>query len=190
MEEGTFPHHLSGDRIEELQEERRLCYVGMTRAMERLYLTAARVRKLYGRSIERDVSSFIREIPSELLEYREAGVPASPAAPRQGGAGGSAGGAGRPRQGGERRGAGGGTGRPAAGASGLRHRLTEEQIDGIRPGDRIRHRQFGAGSVVAVTGGVADIRFDDGKKMRFMLRYTPLTREEAGRGPGGRAEEG
>ena len=66
MEEGIFPHSKAKDNEENLEEERRLCYVGMTRAEERLYLTAASSRRLYGGIINNDVSRFIYEIPDEL----------------------------------------------------------------------------------------------------------------------------
>ena len=63
MEEDLFPHSRAKDDEEELEEERRLCYVGMTRAEERLYLTAAKTRRLYGGILEHDVSRFLYEIP-------------------------------------------------------------------------------------------------------------------------------
>ncbi|MBQ3456185.1 MAG: UvrD-helicase domain-containing protein, partial [Synergistaceae bacterium] len=63
MEENVFPHSRSKDDADELEEERRLCYVGMTRAEERLYLTAARSRRLYGGKMENDLSRFLFEIP-------------------------------------------------------------------------------------------------------------------------------
>lgn len=63
MEENIFPHSRSKDDADELEEERRLCYVGMTRAEERLYLTAARSRRIYGGKMENDLSRFLFEIP-------------------------------------------------------------------------------------------------------------------------------
>ncbi|MDO9574428.1 MAG: DNA helicase PcrA [Candidatus Contubernalis sp.] len=67
MEEGIFPHAMSLDSEQGLEEERRLCYVGCTRAMERLYLTHARQRNLYGRLVFNAPSCFFKEIPAELL---------------------------------------------------------------------------------------------------------------------------
>ena len=67
MEEGLFPHKMSLDEGN-LEEERRLCYVGITRAMETLYLTYAESRRLYGNETLNRPSRFIREIPSELLQ--------------------------------------------------------------------------------------------------------------------------
>jgi DNA helicase II / ATP-dependent DNA helicase PcrA len=68
MEEGLFPHSRSAESEEELEEERRLCYVGMTRAKERLILTHATERRLYGYPQANLVSRFVEEIPGELIE--------------------------------------------------------------------------------------------------------------------------
>jgi DNA helicase II / ATP-dependent DNA helicase PcrA len=67
MEEGLFPHHMSHDEPGRLEEERRLCYVGMTRAMQKLYLSYAEVRRLHGNESHHRPSRFITEIPKELL---------------------------------------------------------------------------------------------------------------------------
>jgi DNA helicase-2/ATP-dependent DNA helicase PcrA len=165
MEEGIFPHYLSGDSVPDLQEERRLCYVGMTRAMERLYLTAAKVRKLYGRNIERGISKFLMEIPEELVDYREesslltAGWPAErgssfsgPVASRRKAAGSAPG---------------------SAAGPGFKERVVPE----LKLNDRVRHEQYGSGRVVKIDDGIVSIHFDDGKKMMFLLKYTPLRKE-------------
>ena len=68
MEEGVFPHSRSQWEPEELEEERRLCYVGITRAMERLFLTSAKQRTLYGNTTLNYPSRFLEEIPEELVE--------------------------------------------------------------------------------------------------------------------------
>ncbi|MEH6625760.1 MAG: DNA helicase II [Motiliproteus sp.] len=68
VEEGLFPHKMSLDEAGRLEEERRLCYVGITRAMEKLYLTYAESRRLHGQETHNRPSRFIREIPEELLE--------------------------------------------------------------------------------------------------------------------------
>jgi DNA helicase II / ATP-dependent DNA helicase PcrA len=68
MEEGLFPHQRSLNDLEGLEEERRLCYVGMTRAMRQLYLSCAEQRRLHGVDAYAQASRFIREIPEELLE--------------------------------------------------------------------------------------------------------------------------
>lgn len=67
MEEGLFPHSRSGEAGEELAEERRLCYVGMTRAMRKLYFSHARRRRVYGTYQFNPPSRFLAEIPAELL---------------------------------------------------------------------------------------------------------------------------
>jgi DNA helicase-2/ATP-dependent DNA helicase PcrA len=72
MEEGLFPHRRSLHDEAAVEEERRLCYVGMTRAREQLFLTRARRRHVLGAETENLPSRFLREIPSELLEVRPA----------------------------------------------------------------------------------------------------------------------
>lgn len=67
MEEGLFPHHMSHEEPGRLEEERRLCYVGMTRAMRKLFLSYAEVRRLHGTESHHRPSRFISEIPKELL---------------------------------------------------------------------------------------------------------------------------
>lgn len=68
MEEGLFPHHLAHEEPGRLEEERRLCYVGITRAMRKLFLSYAEVRRLHGTESHHRPSRFISEIPKELLE--------------------------------------------------------------------------------------------------------------------------
>jgi len=67
MEEGIFPHANSLDDKEDMEEERRICYVGITRAEEELYLTRARERRRFGKSQRNDPSRFLRELPEEIL---------------------------------------------------------------------------------------------------------------------------
>lgn len=68
MEEGLFPHARSNQDQNNLEEERRLCYVGMTRAMSTLYLTYAQMRHLHGKEMHQRPSRFIREVPLEFVE--------------------------------------------------------------------------------------------------------------------------
>ena len=68
MEENLFPHRLSVEEPGRLEEERRLCYVGITRAMTKLYLSWAEVRQLHGRETFNGPSRFLRDLPTELLE--------------------------------------------------------------------------------------------------------------------------
>jgi len=71
MEEGLFPHSRSMDDPEQMEEERRLCYVGVTRAKERLYFIHTFRRTLYGESSVREPSRFLRDIPTHLVKGRE-----------------------------------------------------------------------------------------------------------------------
>jgi DNA helicase II / ATP-dependent DNA helicase PcrA len=68
MEEGLFPHKMSAQEPQQLEEERRLCYVGMTRAMQKLFLTYAECRRLHGDETYQRPSRFIQEVPGSLLD--------------------------------------------------------------------------------------------------------------------------
>ena len=68
LEEGLFPHKRSSEDPEQLEEERRLCYVGITRAMRKLVLTYAESRRLHGSEYYPQPSRFLRELPAELIE--------------------------------------------------------------------------------------------------------------------------
>ncbi len=67
VEEGMFPNNMTNDEPGRMEEERRLCYVGMTRAMKKLVITYAESRRLYGQDKFHTASRFIREIPKECL---------------------------------------------------------------------------------------------------------------------------
>ena len=86
LEEGVFPHQRSLDD-QNLEEERRLAYVGITRAMDRLYLLHARARNLWGGSLYGLPSRFLTEIPADLVEVTRVGGPAYAAGGWSGGAG-------------------------------------------------------------------------------------------------------
>ena len=79
MEEGIFPHGRSAGERDDIEEERRLCYVGMTRAMQKLYLTHARRRRIYGDYQYNAPSRFLAEIPAGLLGRKVGPVPQKPA---------------------------------------------------------------------------------------------------------------
>ncbi|MGB3610262.1 MAG: DNA helicase II [Cellvibrio sp.] len=68
VEEGLFPHKMSADDPDRLEEERRLCYVGITRAMEKLYISYAETRRLYGNETFNAVSRFVKEIPAKCIQ--------------------------------------------------------------------------------------------------------------------------
>lgn len=78
LEDGLFPHHFSRENPQALEEERRLCYVGITRAMQRLYFTYAEKRRVFGRDELRRPSRFVTEIPKSLLRERERKVLVNP----------------------------------------------------------------------------------------------------------------
>jgi len=80
LEEGLFPHSMSAEDPARLEEERRLCYVGMTRAMHQLFVTHAESRRLYGREGYPMASRFLREVPPELMEEVRGGGVSRPAA--------------------------------------------------------------------------------------------------------------
>jgi DNA helicase-2/ATP-dependent DNA helicase PcrA len=126
LEAGLFPHKRSMDDPDGLEEERRLCYVGMTRAMSELYLTHAEARRLHGAEHRAAPSQFLREIPRELLEEVRPRVRVS--RPLQG----------RPRPSFRRGGAGG---LDDAGPG-----------DGVKLGQRVRHGKFGEGVVMNYEG--------------------------------------
>ena len=71
LEEGLFPHAFSADDPAKLEEERRLCYVGITRAMQELYLSYAKSRRMHGKEMYNEVSRFVTEIPDNLLNKIE-----------------------------------------------------------------------------------------------------------------------
>jgi DNA helicase-2/ATP-dependent DNA helicase PcrA len=124
VEEGILPHSRSFDDPEEMEEERRLCYVGITRAKERLYLVHAFRRTLYGQSEMSVPSRFLQDVPGRLVAGREG------SGARQGRLGMSAG---FTHQ------------RATAISSPPVRRVTETEF---RAGDRVRHPAFGVGIVI------------------------------------------
>ncbi|MBX6350426.1 MAG: UvrD-helicase domain-containing protein [Clostridia bacterium] len=157
LEERTFPHARS---LEEgnLEEERRLCYVGMTRAKERLYLTMARRRALYGGLDWREPSRFLAEVGKERLH------PVGGGALWGEDADGSPGAALGARQ------------SDFAGRSDPSERNREWRS--WAPGDRVRHALWGPGTVVAVTGEAGDaevtVAFQGVGLRRLLVRYARL----------------
>ncbi|MHA6481209.1 DNA helicase PcrA [Paenibacillus sp. strain BS8-2] len=175
MEESVFPHSRALTDNEELEEERRLAYVGITRAEERLYLTCARMRTLFGRTGMNMPSRFLGEIPDNLKQ----GVSTAIGGSGGGGGFGSGGGFGRTAPtrygsgaspasaaGSRSPGFGAGSGRAAAGGSGgggavrvttsldaARTATTAGAAAGdFAAGDRVAHGKWGEGTVVAVKG--------------------------------------
>ncbi|MEO3886074.1 DNA helicase PcrA [Nonomuraea sp. B5E05] len=150
MEDGVFPHIRSLSEPKELEEERRLAYVGITRAQQRLYLTRAAVRSSWGAPSFNPASRFVNEVPAKLVDWRtdpeksawNAATRREPAA------------------------------RPAPAKSGGR------TVPSLAPGDRVSHDAFGLGTVVSVDG-VAEktkvkIDFGSGGEKTLLLAYAPL----------------
>jgi DNA helicase-2/ATP-dependent DNA helicase PcrA len=156
MEEGVFPHSRSLDEGT-LEEERRLCYVGMTRAMRSLTLTHARQRNVFGSRAYGLPSRFLAEIPPDLSD-------------RESAQGSWASGAGADRSGGGIR--------PRASASwaSMRSDAPAAAKGDFRTGDDVLHAAFGEGVVTATEpGGVVIIRFArDGSERKLMAEYAPL----------------
>ncbi|HEY8653662.1 MAG TPA: DNA helicase PcrA [Dermatophilaceae bacterium] len=153
MEDGTFPHRRSLGDAKELEEERRLAYVGITRARERLHLSRAIVRSGWGSPQYNPASRFLDEIPAELIDWertettgmRSSSTPAVATL----------------------------AGRPGVRSPGNRPMIS------LRSGDRVSHDSFGLGTVVRVEGELekamahVDFGADTGVK-RLLLRYAPL----------------
>jgi DNA helicase-2/ATP-dependent DNA helicase PcrA len=131
MEDGLFPHQRSLNDLESLEEERRLCYVGITRAMRHLYLSYAEQRRLHGVDSYNMPSRFIQEIPPALLEELRPRIQISRAPLRHGAAAGS--------HAGNHRG-------------GLFDAPAEAPLGGMRLGTRVRHGKFGEGVVLNIEG--------------------------------------
>ncbi|MFM8238418.1 MAG: UvrD-helicase domain-containing protein [Actinomycetota bacterium] len=156
LEDGVFPHVRSLGDPDELEEERRLCYVGLTRAEERLYLCHAWSRMMFGATDYRPPSRFLDEIPAELVEVR--GEP-------------------------ERRGTGFGAHRDAVVAAAQRREpvgARGAETLGLRVGDDVRHEKFGEGVIVDLTGTgdktEARVRFRDAGEKTLLLSWAPLER--------------
>ena len=167
MEEGIFPSYRSAFEEEELEEERRLCYVGMTRAREELYITSAKCRMLFGSTAYNRESRFIGEIPDYLI------LDVSSAA----------------RETGRRQEYSSGESNyksfgKVVDLSDLKARIKEfnrtDSSDEVQVGDRVVHKKFGQGVVKAKVkeGGDyrLDIHFDEYGLKRLMESYAKLKR--------------
>ncbi|MFD8815370.1 DNA helicase PcrA, partial [Streptomyces sp. NPDC059627] len=162
MEDGVFPHMRALGQTKELEEERRLAYVGITRARERLYLTRSSMRSAWGQPSYNPPSRFLEEIPGAYLEWKRTGAMAPVSTGPAAGVAASLSST-RSRS-------------SASGASGFATRRTSEKpVVSVAVGDRVTHDQFGLGTVVAVKGtganAEATIDFGDTKPKRLLLRY-------------------
>ena len=165
LEDGIFPHQRSlGDRPE-LEEERRLAYVGLTRAEQRLYVSRAIVRSAWGAPAHNPASRFLEELPSDLVDWRRTAAeqttwsrpafsaPTSRAAQRRFGA-------------------------AAARMDAAAKAKVTREVPSLSPGDRVTHDSFGLGTVVALEGAgdnqVASVDFGSDGVKRLLLRYAPV----------------
>ena len=151
LEDGLLPHASSRDDHESLEEERRLTYVGMTRARQSLALTVARTRFLFGQRQPTRPSRFLDDLPREVDDVSGPSAGWSSASPR--GLSSSQ----RPAAAPQRLraaagGAGGGRRRPIPAT------VTDADGTGWRPGDRVRHQRFGSGVVLACQGRGAQLK--------------------------------
>ena len=160
MEERLFPHARSTTDDAELEEERRLCYVGMTRAQSQLVLTSAARRRVFGEYRSTEPSRFLDEIPPELVETAP-GAQFQPPERRRSAA------TGRHWE------------RSAVAAAPAFDDADEDQSGGqVRPGMRVRHDTFGVGVIAAVEPIVGDlkltVRFDGIGHKKLLARYARL----------------
>jgi DNA helicase II / ATP-dependent DNA helicase PcrA len=178
MEDGVFPHFRSMTDQHELEEERRLAYVGITRAQQRLYLTHAWGRTLYGQTSYNPPSRFLGEIPEHLVQARESETRLQTP---------SRYGRGRDRGGGEGGytviGLPGQTGEVSVERGWVPPQVpgvTKRQVPSIREGETVQHERWGEGVVLTVSGvgedAEATIRFEDVGEKRVLLAYAPLTK--------------
>ncbi|WP_158374172.1 DNA helicase PcrA [Cellulosimicrobium cellulans] len=201
MEDGTFPHMRSLADTDQLAEERRLAYVGLTRARQRLYISRAAVRTAWGVPNEFPPSRFLDDLPEDLIDWRRR----ESSNDRLRGPGGFLGGRSGYASGGgygDRAGSGSGSGstqswkkssaasrageppRKAPGSGGATFGSATPRPDTAIPtltvGDKVTHDAYGLGTVVAVEGGgpnaVAKVDFGSEGTKRLLLRYSPVTK--------------
>ncbi len=167
MEEGLFPHDRAGGGDEEVEEERRLCYVGMTRAMRKLYLTHARRRRIYGDYQFNPPSRFLGEIPPRLLTGIE--IPGLKKAPTHNLASVFERFAPAPELVEEE---------SAENLFEEPVRIVPEAEEGLRPGIRVRHPRFGIGTVRRIEGSgdnqKVTIYFNSAGAKKLLLKFAGL----------------
>jgi DNA helicase-2/ATP-dependent DNA helicase PcrA len=171
LEEGLFPHSRSADDEEELEEERRLCYVGMTRAQTQLVLTSAARRRVFGEYQSTEPSRFLDEIPAELVDK----IAPAYSSPYQGTFSHSHYEF-RTNPYGRKGGRGGGRSREEAPA--YNYENEDQSMFGVRPGMRVRHAQFGVGNVISVEEHNDDqkitVRFNAVGVKKLLAKYAKL----------------
>ncbi|MER6974555.1 DNA helicase PcrA [Nocardioides sp. NPDC000445] len=175
MEDGVFPHSRALGDGTELEEERRLAYVGITRAEKRLFISRAVVRSAWGAPSHNPGSRFLDELPVDLVDWRRTEKEMSSW--------------GRPNfandswGGGQRLGQPTAAGRRNFSSAALRADVAAKskparEVPSLDPGDRVTHDSFGLGTVVTIEGSgdkqVASIDFGDTGVKRLLLRYAPV----------------
>lgn len=161
LEDGIFPHMRAMTDPAELQEERRLAYVGITRARKRLYLSRSAVRTLFGKPAYNPASRFLAEVPAELIDWRRVGSEvanwASSSAERSASA------------------------RAVVGAGtvfGSGRGPVSKDLPVLKSGDRVLHATFGLGEVVASSGvgeqAKVDVDFGSAGVKRLAVKYAPM----------------
>ncbi|MFB6810192.1 DNA helicase PcrA [Streptomyces sp. NPDC056387] len=178
MEDGVFPHMRALGQTKELEEERRLAYVGITRARERLYLTRSSMRSAWGTPSYNPPSRFLEEIPAEYLQWKRTGAVQKPAGPMRSSGSGYGSGSGKTSFGTSPE-AFLSSARTKSGPSGFAtRRANDKPVVALAVGDRVTHDQFGLGTVMEVKGAGADaqatVDFGDDKPKRLLLRYAPV----------------
>ena len=163
LEQGTLPHMRSFEEVGGLAEERRLFYVGITRAMKQLYLTLALQRTLFGQMNSTMPSNFLLDIPTELVDQRGAERDKPVYQPRAVGSG--------------------SYDRPPREKKVWNNAITQVRNNEglvLSVGDKVKHDDFGQGTVVATTGEgarqTAEIRFERVGTKRLMVRVAPIER--------------
>jgi DNA helicase II / ATP-dependent DNA helicase PcrA len=156
-EDGMFPHMRALDDPMELSEERRLAYVGITRARQRLYVSRAIVRSSWGQPMLNPESRFLREIPQQLIDWRRSAPTSSFSAPVSG-----AGRFGAPR------------------AAPTRSGTSKRPLLVLEPGDRVTHDKYGLGRVEEVSGvgesAMSLIDFGSSGRVKLMHNHAPLNK--------------
>jgi DNA helicase-2/ATP-dependent DNA helicase PcrA len=173
LEDGVFPHARSLADPTELEEERRIAYVGITRARKRLHVSRAQVRSAWGAPQANPASRFLTEVPDKLVDWRRTeqasttwgSRSASALAAEQGRYGGRRGGRPQPAR------------QPAVTPSfGAAKRVGP--IPNLAPGDRVTHDKYGLGTVVATAGAgessQATVDFGSSGVRKLLLRYAPV----------------
>ncbi|MFV0252462.1 MAG: DNA helicase PcrA [Beutenbergiaceae bacterium] len=177
LEDGTFPHQRSLADPDELAEERRLAYVALTRARNRLYVSRASVRTAFGIPNEFPESRFIADVPDDLIDWkrRESSMQRYRSGSYAGARGGTGPRSARVLQRRDQRRV-----QPAADGPKFGSATPRADVPDLAVGDRVTHDAYGMGKVVAIessgANAVAKIDFGQAGAKRLLLRYSPVTK--------------